>query len=129
MAVTLVAGAGWACATTGGGGAAGVSLSASRYSAEEMAALPYDDLYNFFRAHNQIRMGQTGAQTPIGVRYQGELVSARLYVNDSEAGNPISLLRQTSPADVASLTIRDPDEASSIYGGQGTFAVISVEMK
>lgn len=135
LAVTLLAGAGWACATTSGGGGGGgsgessISFSATRYSADELAAAPVRNLYDFFRRHSRVRIGQTGSRTPLVVRYQGRYVPARLYVDDSEAGNPIGLLRQTRPGDVESLEILAPDEASSIYGGQGRLAVVTLRMK
>lgn len=129
LAVLLLTGAGWACATTGTSGGNSLSMSATAYSGGELTEAPHDNLYDFLRDHNRVRVGQLGAGSPLGVRYQGQYVEARLYIDDSDVANPVTRLRQLRPEQVASLRILDPSDASSRYGGRGRFAVISVTLQ
>lgn len=117
----FVVGTTWACASTArsGSDSSGVSLSADSYSAEDLADAPYATLYEFLNAHNDVRVGQTGAVDALGVRYRGQFVTAALYIGGSEIGSPISRLRQITPQQVEQLDILNPSEASSRYGASG----------
>lgn len=127
LALSLVGGGAWGCATTGSGDSdSGVTLSATRYSAADLARLPHDNLYDLFRQHHRVRVGRSTDRSPLRVRHRGSYVPARLSVDGSEVANPLSLLRQTSPRVLAHLVIRNPREASSVRGDQGLFAVIAI---
>lgn len=63
LVVALIGGVAWGCAATGG-----ASLSSTRYTADDLAEAQYDNLYDFLRAHNRVRVGQSGSSVPIRVR-------------------------------------------------------------
>lgn len=63
LVVALIGSVAWACASAGGG-----SLSSTRYNAEDLAQVQYDNMYDFLRAHSRVRVGQTGAAVPLRVR-------------------------------------------------------------
>lgn len=124
---TLLAAGTWGCATTGSGGSnSGVSLSATEYSAADLARLPHANLYDLFRQHHRVRVDRSTERNPLRVRHRGAYVPARFLVNGSEVANPITLLRQTDPRAISYLVIRDPREASSVMGDQGRYAVIEI---
>lgn len=130
LAVAVLSGAFLACATTGGtGGSSGVSLSATEYSAEELARMPHANLYDLLQQHHEVRVGRSTNRTSLSVRHRGDYIPARLLVNDSEAADPITFLQQTRPGEIAFLEIRDPREASTVYGEQGLFAVVAITLK
>lgn len=59
----------------------------------------------------------------------GQFAPALLYIDDRATGAPIQRLRQIAPAQVETLEILRPAEASSRYGGDGRLAIISLTLK
>lgn len=129
LALVLVAGIVGACASAGG---AGLSLSSTRYSGQDLAGSQYETLHSFLQAHSRIRVGQTtGATVPLSVRDQRGRgwAEAELRVDGRRIAEPIPRLRTTALEDVESLRILNPDDAATEYGGSGRSGMVLVTLK
>lgn len=72
---------GWGCASTG-------SISADRYSAQDLAGLEYETMYEFLDAHSDVRVAESAADVPLTVRTRqtGDLQSPPADEDEGSGG-------------------------------------------
>lgn len=126
LAVGLAAG----CASGGSS-----TLSQTSLSADELATMEYQTVYDFLRAHSRVRFQSRGGQEFMTVYGGGALrmnvqTGAILIVDNQEVrGDVPQTLRQLPLSRVASLRILRATEASTRYGGDGQEGAVVIETK
>lgn len=76
----------WGCAATG-------SLSSDLYTADDLAELQYESMYEFLDSHSKVRVAQSAGEVPLAVRARGSggMTSPSIGSDTAGGGGPGSL--------------------------------------
>lgn len=76
----------WGCASTG-------SLSSDLYTADDLAELQYESMYEFLDSHSDVRVAQSEGEVPLMVRTRGSsgMTSPSIGPDTAGGGGPGSL--------------------------------------